>query len=106
MWIAKGTNLQMAEGDYGITLPIVISGVTLGASDSVKLTVKRSPDFTAVVEKTFTNIQSNTVNLVFTEEESELLKPRDYVYVLDWYQSGSFLCNIIPSGSLKVVNKA
>lgn len=96
----------MVEGDYGITLPVVISGVTLGANDTVKLTVKRQPDFTAVVEKTFDNIQDNTVNLVFTEEESAKLKPRDYLYVLDWYQSGSFLCNIIPSGSLKVVNKA
>ena len=59
-----------------------------------------------ILEKTFTNISSNTINLELTAADTAKLQPRSYVYNLDWYQSGNFLCNIIGNASFKVVGKA
>lgn len=93
----------MTEGDYGIELPITVSGVTLGASDSLKITIANG---TPIIEKEFSDISQNTVNLFLTESESALLPVGTYVYSLDWYQNGSFLCNIVPFGLFEVGDKA
>lgn len=106
MWNVTGNNLQMAEGDYGVKLPITVSGPTFTASDELKLTIKAVKDGPPLVEKTFQNINQNTINFELTEAESALLPVGSYVYVLDWYQSSAFLCNIIPVATLKVVDKA
>ncbi len=96
----------MAEGDFGVELPITFSDVTLDNADEMKLTIKASVNGDAIIEKTFSNITENTINLVLTEEESSLLPVGSYVYVLDWYQNGAFLCNAIPIAAFKVVEKA
>lgn len=96
----------MAEGDYGIALPVKISGTTLGAQDSIKLTFKDSVNGNEILSKTFDGITDNTVNLVLTEEESALFPVGGYVYSIDWYQDGNFMCNIILAASLRVVDKA
>ena len=106
MWKVNAYTLSMVEGDFGVELPITISGTTLAASDSVKLTIKKSIDGDTVLEKTFTNISNNTFNLVLTESETALFPVGSYVYVLDWYQAGTFMCNIIEQAPFKVVNKA
>ena len=106
MWNANGSTLQMAEGDYGIELPVVISGTTLVAADTLRFTFKSAPNQQTILEKEYTNIQNNTVNLVFTEAESELFTVGTYFYCLDWYQNGNFMCNIIPQAVFKVVDKA
>jgi hypothetical protein len=105
-WSVNGQNLAMAEGDYGIKLPVTIKGTTLGAQDSIKLTFKAAVNGEEILSKEFDGIIDNTVSLELTEEESALLPVGAYVYSLDWYQSGNFMCNIIPSASLKVVDKA
>lgn len=105
-WNVTGQNLSMAEGDYGIALPIEISGVTLGQQDSIKITFKTAVNGDEVFAKEFDGIVDNTISLELTEGESALLPVGSYVYCLDWYQSGNFMCNIIPSASLKVVDKA
>ena len=106
MWQVNSQNISMVEGDFGIKLPITISGVTFAASDSVKLTIKDKVNGTTVLEKDFTNIQNNTVELELTEAESALFPVGAYVYTLDWYQSLSFMCNIIREAVFKVVDKA
>lgn len=105
MWLVRGDNLQMTEGDFGITLPIEISGTTLSAVDSIKLTIKAVKDGEAIIEREMTP-NENTVNFTIAEEETALLPVGVYVYALDWYQDGNFMCNIIPVGILKVVDKA
>lgn len=108
MWNVNGTALKMAEGDWGIALPIKISGVTLGANDSVRITIKSSINGmadTAILTKDYSGITDNTVNLELTEDESELLPIGVYLYSLDWYQNGSFMCNIITRSTLEVVDK-
>lgn len=105
-WDAKGNNIEMTQGDYGVQLPIAISGPTLTSSDAVKFTLKDGAGGAIILEKTFTNISSNTINLELTAADTAKLQPRSYVYNLDWYQSGNFLCNIIGNASFKVVGKA
>lgn len=105
-WYVNGNNLQMAEGDYGIALPVTITGVTFVAADSVKLTFKDRMNGNTILTKDFTNISQNTVSLELTAAESALLPVGSYVYSLDWHQNGAFMCNIIPCATLKVVDKA
>lgn len=94
----------MAEGDWGVKLPVTVSGVTFSEHDSIKIVIKNGE--TTLVEKEYTNITQNTVNLELTEAESALLSVGSYVYRLDWYQDGAFMCNIIPISTFKVVDKA
>lgn len=105
-WNVTGQNLSMAEGDYGIALPVEISGVTLGAEDSIKLTFKTAVNGDDIFSKEFDGITDNTVSLELTAEETALLPVGAYVYRLDWFQSGNFMCNIIPAANLRVVDKA
>lgn len=106
MWNVSGTTLIMTEGDYGIKLPVTISGTTLAAGDSVKLTFKARQNGDELLVKDFDSITDNTVELELTEAEAALFPVGSYVYSLDWYQDGNFMCNIIPSAILKVVDKA
>ena len=96
----------MAEGDYGIQLPVTVKGTTLTASDSLKFTFKRETNGSVLLEKEYTNIAENTVQLQFSAQESAKFPVGMYVYALDWYQNGVFMCNIILSAKFKVVDKA
>ena len=106
MWKVTGQTLTMTEEDFGLALPITINGAVFAENDELKLTIKTAMNGDVVFEKTFTNIQQNTISLEITEAESELLFVGSYVYSLDWFQDGAFLCNIIPSAQFKVVDKA
>lgn len=96
----------MAVGDYGIGLPIKISGVEFGTSDSVKLRISSARNLAEKLSVVFDEITDNTVELKLTEEQSALLPVGDYVYALDWYRDEVFMCNIIPQGAFRVVKKA
>lgn len=106
MWQVNSQNLMMTEGDFGIQLPVTISGTQFAENDAVKFVIKSEINGDPILEKEFTSIQRNTVNLVLTEAESALLPVGTYIYNLDWYSSGSFMCNIIRLAQLKVVEKA
>lgn len=106
MWNVTGTNLQMAEGDYGLKLPVTITGPTFSSHDYVKIVFKTAPNADEILAKDFNEIADNTVDLELTEAESALFPVGSYCYRLDWYQSGAFMCNIIPISSFKVVDKA
>ena len=106
MWSVVAQNLSMAEGDYGLALPIEISGATFAAADEIKITFKTRLNGETIIEKTYGNIQNNTVNLEFTKAESDLLPVGSYVYSMDWYQNGAFMCNVIQCSAFMVVEKA
>ena len=106
MWAVLGNTLTMVEGDFGITLPITVNGATFEALDNLKITFKTSQNGETILTKDYTNITQNTINLELTEAESALFPVGAYVYSLDWYQNGVFLCNVIPTAILKVVGKA
>lgn len=105
MWKWNGTNIQMAEDDFGIPLPITADGVLLSETDTVKVTIKRVMNGETILEKTLT-FTDNVTSLELTEAESERLPVGQYVYSADWYESGVFMCNLIPMGYLNVVDKA
>ena len=96
----------MAEGDWGLTLPVTINGTTLTEHDEIKLIFKDAINGNTLFEKNYTDISDNTVDFVITEAETALLPVGSYVYSLDWYQDGAFMCNIIPTATLRVVDKA
>ena len=106
MWVVNGTNLQMAEGDYGISLPITVHGTELGGNDSLNVTIKTRKNGETILEKNYSDIEDNTVELELTQTESAKLPVGVYVYSLDWYQNGIFMCNIVLCSLFKVVDKA
>lgn len=106
MWAVNGNDLQMAEGDFGIQLPVTVNGTTLGNGDALKFTFKTRKNGQTILEKNFSEIEQNTVNLELSEEESALFPVGFYVYSLDWYQNGIFMCNIVLCSPFKVVDKA
>ena len=106
MWYVNGSNLQMAEGDFGIGLPVTIKGTEIEAGDSLKFTFKNKKNGTVILEKVYRDIVDNTVELEFTEEQSSQFTVGSYVYSLDWFQNDSFMCNIILDSIFKVVDKA
>lgn len=103
MWTVFGTDMQMAEGDFGIKLPIQINGTTITDLDTIRFSLQRKQN--VVLSKDFGNIQDNIVDLELTKAESDLLSIGNYTYSLDWYQNGLFMCNIIPQGKFKVISK-
>ena len=106
MWIVSGRTITMTAGDFGVELPIEVSGTTLAAADSLTFTLKKADTETPVLTKTFTDIQDNTIALELTEEESESLTEGFYAYSLDWFQNGVFMCNLVSAALFMVVGKA
>jgi hypothetical protein len=105
-WKVTGQSLTMVEGDFGIKLPVTVSGIEFGTQDSIKVVFKTERNGSVLLEKSFTGIAENTFDIELTEAESALFPVGAYVYTLDWYQDGNFMCNIIPCADFKVVDKA
>ena len=105
MWTVDGNIITMARGDYGIKLPIVINGFTAGAGDSFKLAFEDKTGATQILTKEYSNISNNTIQFELTSSESALFGVGTYMYSLDWYQSGVFMCNIIKMGTFRVLEK-
>ena len=103
---AEGKRIIMTEGDFGLALPLTISGVTIGQDDEIKLSIKKTANEEDIVlSKKYVNIESNKIDFVLTEEDSKLLKPFIYVYTLDWYREDKFLCSIVRNGVFEVEDK-
>lgn len=101
--------ITMTEGDFGITLPIELETEdeeTITSDDSFVLNIFKEINSEPLVSKTYSNIQNNTIEFSLTEEESLLLPVGCYYYDLDWYQNNSFMCNLVPKESFRVVEKA
>ena len=109
MWNTKSkgsTDITMTEGDYGVSIPFVVQGVTIDSGDSVLLTIKKEKNGKEILEKNFTNIVANTIDVSFTESETDDLKIGSYVYTLDWYKNGVFQYCLVNNAKLKVEDKA
>ena len=102
---AKGKIITMTEGDYGLTLPITINGAVFEKNDEIKIIIKENVNGKEIFSKSYKNIENNIINFGFTKKESELLSPKYYVYIMDWYREETFLCNIIKDGKLLVEDK-
>jgi len=105
-WRSSGKNLQFVEGDWGVAEVVTISGFTVSPSDAFKFTFKTKKNGETILEKEYTGLTKNQMELSLTQEESALFPVGSYVYSLDWYQNEQFMCNLIECGGLKVVDKA
>ena len=106
MWTVQNANIQMVEGDYGVILPVTITGVNLKVGDTLKFTFLTNTNGEIVLEKEFNNVVNNTIEFEFSDVESALFDVKTYVYRLDWFKNGEFMCNLIPGALFKVVDKA
>ena len=104
MWNVNGNSLSMCEGDYGITLPVSITGATFGEGDLLRFTFKTVPNSETILEKEYTPL-NNGIVLSLTSLESAKFPCGGYCYSLDWYKNGNFMCNLIAAASFKVVDK-
>ena len=106
MWkVINDVKLQMAKGDYGIQLPVSVEGVTVTEHDSLRFSFVDQKSKNSILVKDYNIIQNNTVMLEFTKTESDLFVVGNYLYSLDWYQDGNFMCNLIEDETFKVVDK-
>ena len=108
MWNTKSkgsTDLTMTEGDFGVEMSIEIDGLSISSSDTIELVVKKTRNGKAVLEKTFEINDDNTIDLVFTEAETDDLKVGTYIYRLDVYRNGVFMYNVVNNSKLKVEDK-
>ena len=101
----NGNDIKMTEGDFGLQIPINLTGGTISTSDEFKILINDSQDQTTIIEKDYNNVQNNKILFELTEAEAALLPVGSYLWGLDWYQSGAFLDNIIPMSSFKVTKK-
>ena len=108
MWYVKGASIKMAEGDYGLKLPITITGTEISTTDSIRITIKEQNKYVhePILVKEYQAITNNTVEFELTAAESAEIPAGNYYYSLDWYRNGMFVCNIIPAGLFRVVKKA
>lgn len=105
----ENKTIEMVEGDFGITLSIELkteSEETISESDSFVIKIFENTNESAIIEKTYTDIEDKTIRFELTKEESELLKTGVYFYNLDWYNGETFLGNIIASAKFIVKDKA
>ena len=105
MFFGFGNTLVMAEGDFGLELPFTIEDESVSSVDSIKFTFKDRVNGTTILEKDFP-FNGNASALIFTEAESALFPVGQYVFRADWYNNGLFMCNVIPVGTFKVIEKA
>lgn len=105
MWVAFGNTIIMAEGDFGFELPFTIEDTNVSAIDSIKFVFKDRINGTTILEKDLT-FTGNASAIIFTEAESALFPVGKYVFRADWYNNGLFMCNVIPIGTFKVIEKA
>lgn len=103
MWVVSGNSLTMTEGDFGVALPVSVTGAAFTDGDTIRFTFKQVANGAVILKKDFP--AASPVSLVLTAQESAKFPVGTYVYSLDWYREGSYMCNIIPSAGFKVVDK-
>lgn len=105
MFSVKNGNITMIEGEYGLELPITITGTDIAYDEQIKFVVKDSSG-EIKIEKAYANIADNVINFSLTQMESNLLVAnKKYTYSIDWYKNGEFLGNIINGHDFNVEEK-
>lgn len=102
----KGSNkLSMVEGDYGLTLPLIINGITIDKDDKINFYIKKDRNGEKIIDQIYENIVDNTIGLTFSEEESEKLQVGKYRYAIDWYKKDVFNGNLVKEKDFEVEDK-
>lgn len=102
----KGSNkLSMVEGDYGLTLPLIINGITIDKDDKINFYIKKDRNGEKIIDQIYENIVDNTIGLTFSEEEAEKLQVGKYKYAIDWYKKDVFNGNLVKEKDFEVEDK-
>ena len=102
-------SLEMIEGDFGQGLPFelqVQDEETITPIDSFAVRIYKNVNGELLVEKIYSNLDSNKFDLVLSKEDSMKLPLGMYYYDLDWYQGQTFLSNLIAKAKFQVKEKA
>lgn len=105
MLCCKDKKIIMTEGDYGISLPLTITGGTISSEDTLKFSIKKCAGDETIIDKKLSNNGENKFELKFTEEETKKLKVGTYTYNIDWFRDGTFMNNIIKKEKFEVEDK-
>jgi len=100
----NSTDLIMTEGDFGVEIDLNFNAITISALDTVRVEVRTEKNGDPILTKEYTGVTS-VLPLSWTEEETALLTPGNYLYNLDWYSNGVFMCNLINNSKLQVKDK-
>jgi hypothetical protein len=95
--------MSMSEGDYGLALPITITGAEIFATDKIDFFIKKGEE--VIVKKTFTNIENNTFDFVLSKENSDKLPVGTYTFGIDWFREDIFMNNIKKNETFIVEDK-
>lgn len=108
MWrVNQSTNaLTMTQGDYGVELPVTITGAELTESDRLDFVILSGMQGTEIVKKTYDDLTSGDFAIALTAQQSAALPCGRYVYRIDWYRNGTFMDNIVQSAPFVVEAKA
>lgn len=106
MWRVADLMITMTEGDYGLKLPVTLNGVTMSANDEIRLTIKDRINGNELVTLNYSDIQDDTFNIELTEADTNKLPVGSFVYSVEWYQDGFFMCCLVEKAPFKVVEKA
>ena len=101
MWNKENNKISMTKGDYGIALPITITGIEIESGEQIIFYLKKTNN-EEVLKKIFEDLKDNTFDLEFTKEESERLEIGTYLYNIDWYKENVFLGNIVKNEIFEV----
>ena len=105
MFNVKNGNISMVEGDYGLELPITITGTIISSDETIELII-RDNSGEIKIDKFYNNIVDNTINFSLTKQESgKLTSNKKYFYSLDWYRNEDFLGNILNGLEFNVEEK-
>lgn len=101
MWKKDKKRIMMNEGDYGISLPITISGAEIALDEKICFYII-DPNYMVVLIKEYTNIENNTFDLCLTKNESKKLNQGCYRYKIDWCKDDVFKGTIVESEIFEV----
>ena len=101
----QNRKIIMTEGDFGLVLPITITGAEISENEKIKFCLRKTSGEDLIEPKVYNDIKNNTFDLIFTKAESDLIKRGTYLYYLDWYKENVFLGNIINGDIFEVEGK-
>lgn len=102
---SSGKKIIMTEKNYGLHLPIKITGATIQKNDTLEFYIKQTGAKESVIQNKYDNINENTIDFVLTKEQSEKLKVGIYQYSIDWYRDNIFLNTIVNGYPFEVEKK-
>lgn len=104
---AKGNKITMDVNDYGIQLPIDVTGATFALTDKMRFEIKKSKDSDVLFSKDYLNELDNSSKFRFffelTQEESIQFSPGNYIYFVK-YVKDDIVRDTIGSDDFKVRN--